>query len=209
MIAYFEELLISLITSLPLEGFAFIASFVEEIIAPIPSPAIMIAAGSFAKLQGLELSSLILLSIIAAFGKTIGALVLYFITGKIGELILKKFGGFFNVTLESVSDFGKKLGRGWRDYTLLIILRTLPFVPSSLVSVGCGFLKVPLRLFIVTTFFGSILRGGMYLYFGYMGTEVLGAFIKKSASLESFIELFALIGIAGVLGFVYLKRRKN
>lgn len=209
MFTHLEELLLSYIHTLPLELFAFVASFIEEVIAPIPSPTVMVMTGSFAALQDRALSALILIAIIAAVGKTIGALIVYFITDKMEDLIVTRFGRFFGVTHEEIERLGTKLGHGARDYLLLTFFRALPIMPSSVVSVGCGLLKVPLRLYIISTFLGTILRDSVYLYVGFVGTTALSSFVSKSSSIESIIQLLIVGAFAVLLGYLYIKRRNN
>ncbi len=209
MFTHLEEILLSYADTLPLPLFSFVASLVEEVIAPIPSPAVMIIAGTVASLQGMTIADLLLLSVIAALGKTVGALFIYFVSGKLEEVVMGKFGGFFGVTYADIEKFRTRLTGGYRDYFLLTLFRTLPFVPSTLVSIGCGLLKVPLKLYIVCTMIGTIFRDIFYLYFGFMGTAYLGTLIEGSSSLESIIQGLALLTIILGLLFVYMKRRKK
>lgn len=208
MLSHLEEILLSYIHSLPLELFAFIASFVEEVIAPIPSPSVMMLTGSFASMNGYVLPGLIALTLIAACGKTLGAIVVYFVSNRAEDFIMRKFGKFFGVTTENVTAFGQKFGNGWRDYLLLTFFRALPIVPSSLVSIGSGLIKIPFKLFIIATFFGTVIRDGVYLYVGFVGTEFLHSLITKSTSVESIVEIFGLFLFVLFFGYLYLKRRK-
>ena len=77
MFTYIETVLMSFVNILSLEVFVFVASIIEEVIAPIPSPTVMVVAGSVAQLQERALFFLIPLAIIGALGKVIGALFVY------------------------------------------------------------------------------------------------------------------------------------
>lgn len=211
MFAHLETLLLSYAERLPLEVFAVVASFVEEVIAPIPSPIVMIVTGSLAAIQEYSLLFLVLLSVLGMIGKLGGALVVYTIVDKAEDFVGDKIERFFGVTHAEIESFGARLGKGWRDYVLLTILRALPIIPSSLISVGCGVLKVRMKLFVVSTAIGTIIRDFVYLYFGYTGAEVLGSFINKSATIESMLEIVALVVIAAGLGFLFYRRmnKKN
>lgn len=196
MFSGLEHILLSTIHSLSLEVFVFLASFIEEVIAPIPSPTVMVVTGSFALLQERSLYALIPLSLIGALGKTLGALVVYFITFKAEHVVMHKFGRFFNVTQVDVDRFGSRIGKGKRDYFMLIALRAIPFVPSVIVSVGSGLLKVSLPLFIVSTFVGTIVRDGIYLYAGFVGTVAVTRFVNQSTHLETYIEVIVVAIVA-------------
>jgi|CXWL01.1.fsa_nt_gi membrane protein DedA with SNARE-associated domain len=208
MFTYLETLLISFGKILPLEAFVFVASIVEEIIAPIPSPTIMLLSGSLAQLQERTLYMLIPLALIGACGKTLGALLVYFVSDRFEDFAMSRFGHFFNVSHADIETFGKKLGNGKRDYLFLTTLRALPFIPSVFLSVGLGVLKIPLPLFITSTFLGTIIRDGFYLYAGFMGTEVLSKFIAQSTHVETYIEIAGVTAVLAILTRLYFMRRK-
>lgn len=209
MFTYIETVLMSFVNTLSLEVFVFIASIIEEVIAPIPSPTVMVVAGSVAQLQERALFFLIPLAIIGALGKVIGAIFVYFISDKAEDFVLRRFGNFFNVSHDDVEAFGKRLGNGKRDYVLLTVLRALPFIPSVLLSVGSGVLKIPLPLFIFSTFFGTIIRDGFYLYAGFVGTEMLSAFVTQTSHMETYVEVFAAVVVISILVRMYFLKKKN
>ena len=209
MFVHLETLLTALVSSLPLEIFVFVASIVEEVVAPIPSPAVMLVAGATAQAQEKILLALVPLALIGALGKTLGALVVYIISDKAEDLVMHKFAKFFNVTKNDVEKFGSKLGHGIRDYFFMTFLRALPVMPSVVLSVGSGLLKVPLPLFIISTFLGTIVRDGFYLYAGYVGTTVLLSFINQTGNIETFVEVGAGLVFLYVCTRIVKKRRST
>ncbi len=207
MFATLEAMLMNLSSTMPLEWFVFIASIVEEIIAPIPSPTVMVLSGSFASVQQYGVHGLLLLACIGAIGKTVGALVVYWVSYYAEGLVLNKFGKFFGVSQEAIEHFGTKIGTGYRGYASLTLFRALPIVPSVIVSVGSGVLKIPLRIFIVSAFFGTIVRDGFYLYAGYAGTQALGLMVDGTVRIENLVQYIA--GFVIVLGIGYVIYRKR
>lgn len=204
-----EAILIQVSHHIPLPLFAFFASFVEEVIAPLPSPAVMIVTGTLASIQQKGLFFLFLLSIIAAVGKTLGAIVVYKITNYLGEKTLSRFGSIIALKKEDIQSLQNKLTGTRRDFVVLTTLRAFPFLPSVLLSVGCGLIGVPLRLFMVSTCIGTIVRDSLYLSAGYSGANALMGLIRDSNSLEHLIELGAIITIVGVLVFLIIKKRRE
>lgn len=194
---------------MPLFIFAPLASFIEEAIPPIPSPAIMIITGFLASVQNLSFYGLVILCLLGSVGKTFGAWFIYFIMDKVEDVLSGRFGKFIGVTHEDIESFGARLGKGPRDYIILTVLRALPVVPSTLISVGGGLLKVPLRLFLFTTLTGSIIRNAMYIYLGYVGVTVASSFIKNTASAESLIQIVVVLVIVIFLAIMYYKRYQN
>ncbi len=203
-----EIFLLSLINTLPLELFVFVASFIEEVIAPVPSAAVLLMTGSFAAIQERTALTILPLAVIASLGKTIGAVIVYYFSDKIGSLVITKFGGFFDVSDESIKNFGSKITGSSRDYLILIVFRALPILPSSVVSIGCGLMKIPPRLFVITTFIGTIIRDTIFLYIGYKGTEILAKLATKSDDIESIVQMIILTTVVATLGYFYYKRKK-
>jgi membrane protein DedA with SNARE-associated domain len=208
MFDFIDTYVLDLIHVLPLTWFVLVGSFIEEVIAPVPALAVMLLAGSAAALQDLSPIDLISLALIAALSKTLGSIIVYSISDKGGQFVLGKFGWLFRVSVAEVQAFGKKLKGDQRDYVLLITLRTLPIVPSSLVSIGCGLLQIPLRLFLISTFLGTIIRDGLFLYVGYSGIALFESLATQTATIESFLQTAFIIVVAMAFGYIYYKRRQ-
>jgi membrane protein DedA with SNARE-associated domain len=209
MFSYLEEMLMGLAHTLSFPAFAFLGSFLEEVIAPIPSPAVMLVLGALVEIGEGTVHDLIPLAFIGALGKTLGALVVYFIADKGEDIITRKFGGLWGVTHDDIEHFGKKLGNDVHAYVLLTVLRALPFLPSVLLSVGSGILKVPRSVFIVSTFFGTIIRDSLYLYVGFVGTEALRSFVDASANVESYVEIAVGLLVLGVLTYFFFRKKRT
>ncbi|HEU4677194.1 MAG TPA: VTT domain-containing protein [Candidatus Paceibacterota bacterium] len=202
MLGALESMVESLAAVVPLEVFVTVASILEEVLAPIPSPTVMMLTGALASVQDRTLLMLVPLLLLGTIGKTLGASVVYVIADRGEDLIIGRFGRYFGVTREDVEAFGDELGTGARGYFLLTLFRALPVVPSTLVSVGSGLIKVPYRMFLIATLVGTIVRDGFYLYAGYIGTETFAAMVNHSASAETYIEAAALVVV-----FVYIAYR--
>ncbi len=195
-----EAIILSYAEILPLPLFAAISSFAEEIIAPIPSGPVMLVMGSLAQLQGYDLLGLAFLTLCAAIGKLIGSLVVYTIADKAEDILSGRFAKFIGVTHAQIEGFGKRLGNGWKDYVLLTVFRMLPFVPSAVISIGAGVLKVPLRLYIISTFIGSILRDAAFIYVGYIGLTGAEQILSKFDTVESILQILIVLGVGTGLG---------
>lgn len=211
MFAALEAALLSYAQVLPLPVFAMLASFLEEIIAPIPSGPVMLVMGSIAQVQGYTLAAVASLAVLAACGKLAGSLVVYGIADKAEDVLSGRIAALFGITHAQIEGLGSRLGNGWKDYALLTLLRMLPFVPSVVVSFGAGALKVRLRLFIVATLIGSIVRDACFLYAGYLGLEsaerLLAGFDSAQTVVEIMVVVVAAIG-AGYLFALHRKRRR-
>ena len=177
--------MLSLTHTLPLEWYALIASFLEEVIAPIPSSAVLLSIGSIAAVQELTIIALIPLLLISTLGKTLGAIIIYYCASTFGTVLVTKYGKFFGTSPASIETFGARLNSSRYKYLTLVSLRALPIFPSAVLSIGCGILKIRFQTFVFTTVVGTLVRDAIFIYVGFTGTSWLSALTDQSTHLES------------------------
>lgn len=208
-IHHLEEALKSFSTAVPVELFTLLGTFIEEIIAPIPSPLVMAMAGSIAFAQERSFVFLFWLSLIGALGKTAGGWVVYFLVVKIEDIVVGRFGKFLGVSPKDIENLSRVFHGGLRDFSVLFILRSAPVVPSSPVSVVCGVVKMDLRTYLVASFFGALIRNWVFLYIGYAGVAAYASLLKGFENAESVIEVVIVAAVVALLGWIYYKRGKG
>jgi len=209
MFQHIEEFLLHTAQIVPLELFLFFGSITEEIIAPLPSLLVPTTAGSLAELRDLPISYLLILGLIGAFGKTIGATVVYFIADFFEDILVGRFGKFIGITHEEVERLGKTFHGGKRDILVLFVLRMLPIVPSTPISVGCGVIKLRLSTYIISSFFGSFIRDTFFLYLGYSGLAALSSVSGGIDSAEKVLNIVIALLLISLVGWIYWKRRQG
>jgi membrane protein DedA with SNARE-associated domain len=155
--------------SINLELFVVIGSFLEEIIAPIPSPFVMTTAAALAQAQDYVLLQLAVLVVVASLAKTVSSYLIYFAADKLEDVVVNRFGKYVGLSHKLIEQIGSFLTGTWIDDLLMILARALPFVPTILVSAGAGVIKYNKKSFIITTFLGIIIRNAFYLWVGYIG----------------------------------------
>jgi len=165
--------------------------------------------GSIAAAQDKPMAYLIVLSLIATAGKTIGAVLVYAIAAKAESFIFGRFGWLFGVSHEEIVSFGKRLRGTWKDYVLLFALRALPIMSSAVVSIGAGAIKVPMRIYLPTTILGTIVRDAFYLYVGFTGIETLYRLVHGFENIESILEALIALVIVVVFGWVVWRRKRS
>ena len=190
----------------PVEIFAFLGSFIEELIAPIPSPVVMTLAGSMAATNGSPFWYLFVIAVVAAAGKTIGAMILYFVADKSEDVILSKAGRYIGVTHKQVENIGNRFQGTPKDYLTLLVIRSTPIIPSAPISLICGLIALPKKLFIVSTFFGTIVRDFIYLYIGFTGLSAAAEITHGIEGASSVITI--ILGFVGLAIFSYILYRK-
>src|SRR3989338_9462926 len=203
------NLIKTLANTIPLDVFAFIGSFMEEIIAPIPSPLVMITAGTLAHTQNHTLLYLFWLALAASLGKTIASWLYYVLADKSEDLVLTRFGKYVGVSHKEVESMSRHFNGTWKDDVVLLVLRSLPIMPTSLVSVVCGFIKLNMRTYLQSTFIGYFIRSFIFLYIGYTGMATYGNVSNELVSIESFIKVVSGAGLVLFLVWIFYKRGKG
>ncbi len=164
-----------LISQIPFELIVFFGSIIEEIFPPLPSPLILIISKIVIYNQKFTVLYILLLTGIATFGKTIGSLSLYFLADKTEDLIIGRFGKWFNVSHKNVENIGRRFTGSWKDIFILIFLRAIPIIPTTPLSLVCGIINLNIRTFIVSAFIGSFIRILLLLYLGVVAYRSLTA----------------------------------
>ncbi len=192
---------------LPIELFSLCGGFIEEVIAPIPSPLVMATVGSAAFAQSKGLGFLLWLAIVGSAGKTLGAWIIYFVSDKFEDALTGKFGRYLGVSHQEVEGVGKHFKGGWRDDLILFFLRAIPIVPSSPVSIVCGFIKVNLRTYLVSTLLGNVVRNMIYIYLGFAGVSAYKSILGGFDSIESIVQILMFLGLFGFLSWMFYRKK--
>lgn len=208
LIALFIAYLQQLAGVLPLSFFTALGAFIEELLAPIPSPIVMTLAGSLARSQDQAATYLLWLALVGAVGKTFGSYLLFVVVNRSGELFLNKFGRFLGVSAKEVEQIGKHLNKGWRDDVVLIILRALPIMPTAPVSIVCGLININIVTYLRSTFIGTFIRNIFYLYLGYSSMGALESINEGLDGMEVFgYAIFFAMLVFGGVWFIKTKRK--
>lgn len=207
--ATLEQLLVAWAHVVPLELFAFVGSVIEELVAPIPSPLVMATAGTIARAQGRTWLYLGLIALISAVSKTLGCIFFYFFADKAEDLISKKLGWFLGFSHKDIENIGRHFNGTRKDDVVLIFLRAFPIMPSTPISLVCGFIKLSFRTYVQSTLIGAFIRSSIFLYLGYSGLEIYRSLLEGIDSAQSLMNILIAVVLAGILGFLYYKRGKG
>ena len=189
--------------------FTLIGAFIEELIAPIPSPLVMTLSGSIAASQQRTVLFLLVLACIGSAGKTLGSYLIYLVADKAEDFFIDRFGRFLGVSHGDTEGLGKMFSQGRRDDVTIFLLRAIPIMPTAPVSVIAGLIKLNVRTYIISSFLGTIVRNMIYLYLGYTSLGAIESLMEGFDSLEKigYIVLAGLMGLAVI--WMYQKRRQG
>lgn len=203
------DILKNLSNLMPLEWFTFFGAFIEELIAPIPSPLVMTLAGSIASAEKASLFFLVIISLTGALGKTIGSYLIYIFSNKAEHLIVGKFGKFIGVTEKEIDVISKKLNGGWKDYFVIFLLRAIPIMPTAPVSVVCGLVALDLKAYLTGSFVGTIVRNIFYIYLGFTSLNAIESINEDISAFEKFGYIILLVFMFFIFLVIYRHRKKG
>lgn len=210
MLAEFITWLIALIQSYGAWS-VFVGVIIEEVIMPIPSPLIQMAAGFILVDANLTIVQTFIpmtfiVVIPAAIAATLGSYFAYAIGYFGGRPVIKKFHRFLDVEWLEVEKTGKKFGKGRKTWYSIFILRVIPIVPMSLVSLAAGILRLSWKKYGVATFLGSIPRA--YIL-GYAGWFVGNAFFEIALQLDTIEGIISGLIVIFAIGLLYYHHKKK
>lgn len=190
----------------------FFASFVEEVIFPIPSTLVMSLAGAvfLNELSGFDffLALMLFVALPVSLGLTLGSSILYAFFYFVGRPGIEKYGKFLHISWEDIEKISQKIEKSGHNSYALFLLRATPFIPSAVLNAFCGVIRWKYQSFAFITFVGTLIRASILGSLGYfLGT----AAVRVSHTFETLEEdIFILSGVI-LIAFllVWRKRRKE
>ncbi len=176
---------------------------IESALIPLPSEIIMPFSGFLASVGKFDLN---LVALMGAIGNVTGSLVAYGIGyyghEKLVRRFIRKFGKWILVSEKELDETEKLLNK----YNGLVVLgsRVIPGV-RTVISLPCGFAKLPLGRFIALTFIGSLIWSYLLAWIGFtlgQNWQALGPYFHK-------LDAVIVVLIIGAIGFyIYHKIKK-
>lgn len=195
-------------------GSVIVGGLIEQVIVPIPSPLIPMAAG-FLLIPAGSFSLKIIWDIFLkaalpfAIGSTIGSTMVYLVSWYGGKWAIDKFHKWFGFDWEDVESLHEKYFNGKStDESLIFIFRAIPMIPSVLISGVCGAVRIKPWSFYPFTFLGLLVRG---IILGFLGWKSGDALFRIAGGLDKGeMVLSVLILLLMIIFFVFMyKTRKK
>ena len=191
----------------------FVASFLEEVIPPIPSTIVLLLSGA-AFLHGKEFSIeyvatlLFMLAIPATFGMLLGSLVLYSVGYAGGKPIVMKYGRYAGISWTLISKVEERFKSTTLDELLIVFFRAVPVVPNTAISIFCGIIRMNFSKYLLISAVGYFCRA---ILLSLIGAEVGNFYRFYNYSFEEWRGYVGILVVVVALIFVYVffKRKRN
>lgn len=176
---------------------------IESALIPLPSEIIMPFSGFLASTGVFDLN---LVALMGAIGNVIGSLVAYGIGfyghEKLVRRFIRKFGKWILISEKELDETEILLHR-FKD---LVVLgsRVIPGI-RTVISLPCGFAKLPLGRFIALTFFGSLIWSYFLAWIGFVlgqNWRTIGPYFHK---LDAVVVVIIVLAVSW---YVYHKVKK-
>lgn len=183
----------------------FAAAFLEVIFPPIPSEVVFPLVGYTAQSRGLGLESAVGMAATGALGSTAGAILIYFVSMKVGRAAIVRFGRRVRVSEQEI----EKAERWFAKYGPVAVFaaRMVPGV-REIISIPAGIGRMNLAKFIGYTFAGSLIWTVFLTLVGYYLGEAWSGFSDQASSAFTIVSIIVVAGIIAGIGVWYTRRRK-
>ncbi len=180
-----------------------IGVLIESIIVPIPSPLIIMGAGTVlvpADISAWQafgpIARLIVLP--GALASTVGAFIGYGIGFWGGRPLIERLQRFIGFSWDDILKMEQRLTKSHAGL-VIFFLRALPIIPLSLISAAAGVIRLPVRSFTLWTLLGSIPRCFLLAYLGWFARDAYQGLAHRLDRIESFVSIGIIVGIGALV----------
>jgi membrane protein DedA with SNARE-associated domain len=185
----------------------FTAALAETLFPIIPSELIFPLAGYVVQSKNLGIGHAIMFGFIGSLGSTIGAIIIYFLSLKVGRRVILKIGKYMMINenkLHKSEIWFQKYGK------LAVLLGRLAPGIRELISVPAGLARMNLIHFILFTFIGSFLWSLSLTMIGFYLGDAWDEFSQESSKAFHVISIIIIISIIVIFTYkLIIKKRRN
>lgn len=181
---------------------------IEEVLVPIPSPAIPMAAGTFIEAVSVPnavVQIFLLIVLPGSIASVISSYFVYSIAYFGGEPVIRKYGKYLDLSWEEVQQFEKHFDHGNEKY-YVALFRAIPIVPLSLISGSAGLFQMNWKEYGVWSFIGMLPRNFVLAYIGW---SVKDDFMAIASQIDSASTAVAVLVAVSVGGFILYRKTKD
>jgi len=183
---------------------------VESVIAPIPSPVIIMAAGfimlpASANFAQIIIPLLLTITLPGAFATTVGSYIGYGVGYFGGKPLIQKMEWLLGVSWDDLNNGIKYFQKGLKDELIVFTARAVPIIPLSVFSAVAGVTRINVKTFTIFTFLGALVRVFILGIAGWLLGAAYGELATQINALEN-IGLILIIGLVILIFFLVYKR---
>jgi membrane protein DedA with SNARE-associated domain len=184
-------------------------AIIEEVIVPIPSPIIPMAAGSILvtaeAIPTALLQIIFIITLPASIASVVSSYFVYGIAYRGGRPIIDRYGKYLDVSLDEVDELEENFGSEKEKY-YVAIFRAIPIVPLSVISGAAGLFKMDWKQYGLWSFIGMLPRNFVLAAIGWQLKEGYMSIASQLDLISTITGIFLL----GLLGFaIYYKKMKE
>lgn len=172
---------------------------IEEVIVPIPSPVIPMAAGALlidaTGLAGAVFQALFLIALPASIASVVSSYFVYSIAYFGGKPVVEKYGKWLDISRENVEHVEKHFDSGNEKY-YVALFRAIPVVPLSLISGSAGLFRMGWKQYGIWSFIGMVPRNFFLALIGWYVGDGFEAVASRIDTASTWVLLF----IGGTVG---------
>ncbi len=188
-------------------GGLFAASFIENLIPPVPSEVIMPLGGYLAWLGKLDV---ILVIIVCTLGSTLGNLPYYLLGWFLNERkitqFVAKYGKYFFAKPEYVKDLYEVFKKN--DKKIVFFGRFLPGA-RGFIGLPAGSAKMNFLQFFFYTLMGTLVWTVFLVFLGYRMGAQRETVVKYTSEYEHIMIYIVALGLAGFIAYIIYNRNKK
>jgi membrane protein DedA with SNARE-associated domain len=183
----------------------FAAAFLEVIFPPIPSEVIFPLVGFTVQSRGLGIENIIGMATVGALGSTAGAVVIYFVSAKVGRATIARFGKRVRISEQEI----EKAERWFEKYGSIAVF-TARMIPGirEIISIPAGIGQMNIAKFLGYTFVGSLLWCIILTFVGYYLGEAWSKFSEQASSAYSIVSFIVIAALVAGIVLWYSKRKR-
>ncbi len=182
---------------------------VEEVLVPIPSPVIPMAAGALlidaATLPAALVQVFFMIALPASVASVISSYFVYSIAYFGGKPVIQKYGRYLDIEWEEVQHLEKHFDSGREGY-YVALFRAVPLVPLSLISGSAGLFRMDWRKYGFWSFVGMMPRNFVLALIGW---AVKDDFMKLASQIDTVSTAVAVSAAAIVVGIIVYRKAKD
>lgn len=184
----------------------FAAAFLEVIFPPIPSEVIFPLVGFTAFKENLGISNAIGMAATGALGSTIGAILIYYISKKVGRAAIIRFGRHVRVGEAEI----EKSEAWFRKYGSVAVFtgRMVPGI-REIISIPAGIGGMSLPKFIVFSYTGSLVWSVALTLVGYYLGEAWSTFSEQASDVFTLTGIVIVAALIAVVGIMFVRRKRK